>query len=92
MIYCDKCRSEQHTTVTRKPEIFYVLGKRVETKSLIRICCNCGEELFDEKLDTDNLDKVYRKYEKIYGNRQQIEKTKLPSTEVGGGKHKCLST
>lgn len=60
--YCDFCQCEQETQVISKKESFPVRGEEIETISEIRVCAVCGQELFDEELDTTNLDRVYEAY------------------------------
>ena len=60
--YCDICQCEQETQVDNKRETFSVRGEEIETVSDIRICSICRNELFDEELDTKNLERVYQAY------------------------------
>ena len=59
-LYCDVCGSFE-TTITKKNETIEVRGKEVEIEAEVRVC-SCGNELFDEELERDNLSKAYAEY------------------------------
>ncbi len=60
--YCDFCYCEQETQMISKKELLPVRGEEIATVSDIRVCSICGNELFDEELDTTNLERVYQAY------------------------------
>jgi putative zinc finger/helix-turn-helix YgiT family protein len=64
-LYALKCQcGENESSVRVKKETMPVRGENIEIESNIRVCNNCGEELFDEKLEEDNLSRAYEEYRK----------------------------
>lgn len=59
---CSSCGAEENSIILKK-ETIPVRGENIETESKVRIC-KCGEELFDEVLDSENLNKAYEEYRK----------------------------
>lgn len=63
--YCEKCNKEVETKIVTKRETYTVHGsKPIQVDAKVCTCKECGEELFDEKLDNDTLLKVFDKYRK----------------------------
>lgn len=67
MRYCDQCQTEKDVKVVSKPEIFTIKGEKIEVVSDVLVCSECGEELFDEQLDTANLNRAYESYRRLNG-------------------------
>ena len=64
-LYALKCQcGEIESSVIVKKETIPVRGENIEIESNIRVCNNCGEELFDEELEEDNLSRAYEEYRK----------------------------
>ncbi|HVJ49292.1 type II TA system antitoxin MqsA family protein [Desulfitobacterium sp.] len=83
--YCDCCQSEQETQVISKRETLPVRGEEFETISDIRVCTICGEELFDEELDTANLERVYEAYRRKHNFLFAIEIKQIRES-IGSGR------
>jgi putative zinc finger/helix-turn-helix YgiT family protein len=65
--FCPVCNIEQETDVIEKEEISNVRGDEIKSLARIRVCCVCGEELFDEELEEENVKKVYDIYREKHG-------------------------
>lgn len=65
--FCPACNIEQETDVIEKEEISNVRGDEIKYLAKIRVCCVCGEELFDEELEEENIKKVYDIYREKHG-------------------------
>jgi len=63
-VYCDRCKKETEGIVKKKEEIFPVRGEKIKILSNVPVCKICGSEVFDEKLDEENLKLAYDKYRK----------------------------
>ena len=50
--------------IINKKEIYKVLGDDIEIETQVLICSNCGNELYDEELDSQTLLKEYNEYRK----------------------------
>lgn len=62
MNYCVNCGKEVKTRVIKKTEEFIVYGEPIEIEANVLVCEKCGNELFDEKLDEESLQKAYSAY------------------------------
>ena len=55
------------TYIIKKDETYDVKGEPVAVEANVRVCKKCNEEIFDMKLDTENLKRAYQKYKKAHG-------------------------
>ena len=62
MDYCEVCEKEVETKVITRKETFNVCGEDIEVNAQIMICADCGEELFNEELDSKTLVCAYNEY------------------------------
>lgn len=65
--------SHKKTTIIERQETYVVKGDEITIDAKIRKCENCNEEIFDIKLDTENLKRAYRKYKQKYNLMQAEE-------------------
>ncbi|AEE92464.1 putative zinc finger/helix-turn-helix protein,YgiT family [Tepidanaerobacter acetatoxydans Re1] len=65
--FCYVCGKEQDTKIITKEEVSIIRGEEIKSESHIRICSFCKEELFDEELDEENIQRTYDIYRKKYG-------------------------
>ena len=54
-MYCPKCQSEVATTVRNMTESYPVKGENIQVDAQVRVCSVCGEALWDDVLDSQNL-------------------------------------
>lgn len=64
MAYCEFCGKEVKTKIITKKETFNVREDAIEVDSQVMVCAECGEEMFNEKLDSATLMSAYNKYRK----------------------------
>lgn len=67
-LFCSNCYGYREYTVIEKKESYEIKGKIIDIEAKISLCEYCMEELFNEKLDEENIEKaysIYRKDEKI---------------------------
>lgn len=64
MKYCDACGKEVQVKTLTKREIFNVCGEDIEADVQVMVCADCGEEIFDEELDSATLIHAYNEYRK----------------------------
>ena len=62
MNYCEVCGREVETKIISRREIFNVCGEDVEVEAQVMVCTVCGEELFNEELDSATLINAYNEY------------------------------
>lgn len=62
--YCDACGKEVGTKIIISQETYNVCGEKITVNARVLVCAECGEELFDEKLDSATLIDAYNEYRK----------------------------
>ena len=62
MDYCEVCGREVETKIITRKEIFNVCGEDIEVDAQAMVCAECGEELFNEELDSATLINAYNEY------------------------------
>ena len=62
MEYCEVCGKEVKTEVVTRTETFTVYGEDISVDAEVKVCAECGEELFSEELDSGTLVRVYNEY------------------------------
>lgn len=62
MNYCDVCGKNVEAKIINKNEIYDVCGEKVEVAAEVMVCPICGEELFNEELDSATLIQAYNEY------------------------------
>lgn len=66
-MYCDICKKEVETHIQNLTDTFNVKGISITTTIKIRICNECGAEVWDEQLEAQNEKIVYDKYNELKG-------------------------
>ena len=64
MNYCEICGKEVETNIINRKETFNVCGETIEVEARVMVCENCGEDLFNEDLDSETLICAYNQYRK----------------------------
>lgn len=62
MDYCEVCGREVETKIITRKEVLNVCGEDIEVNALVMVCAECGEELFNEELDSATLINAYNEY------------------------------
>ena len=62
MDYCEVCEREVETKIITRKEVFNVCGEDIEIAAQVMVCAECGEELFNEELDSATLINAYNEY------------------------------
>lgn len=67
--YCNSsnCECERETTVVTRPASYTFKGETFEIVERVLICSECGEELYDEVLDTETMSKLADLYSERVG-------------------------
>lgn len=60
--YCSSCDKEQNTEVRTIEEAYSVRGENIKILADVRVCIQCNSPVFDEELDTNNIEKAYSIY------------------------------
>jgi len=64
MFMCENCGKTENDIIT-KEEFIPVRGEKIQVNSKVRVC-TCGNELFDDVLEEENLSRAYDLYRKKY--------------------------
>jgi putative zinc finger/helix-turn-helix YgiT family protein len=59
---CETCGPVGGTRVERREESYPVNGEDTTVSAHIRVCCQCGQDLFDRNLDSKNLQTAFDLY------------------------------
>lgn len=90
-MYCPKCDTDVRSTVREVLETYPVKGEDITIKARVRFCDICGEDIWDDELDSKNLLAAYAKYRKKHGLLQPDENTAETSVKtmsvLGDGVH-----
>lgn len=71
--YCPYCDELVVIRVVAKVETFQVKDVRIHRIPVnVATCTKCGEEIFDEVLDDENLKRAYRKYNETASEKDLI--------------------
>ena len=62
MDYCEVCEREVETKIITRNQVFNVCGEDIEIVAQVMVCAECGEELFNEELDSATLINAYNEY------------------------------
>lgn len=66
-LYCDCCDDFVSFNVIKKEEVYKVKDKEITVTSNIPFCNICGEKLYYEKLEKENLERAYKVYREEMG-------------------------
>lgn len=72
-MYCSKCNANVESTIKEVNEIYPVKGEDIEIIAKVRFCNSCGEDIWDDELDSQNLLNAYAKYRQKHGLLQPSE-------------------
>lgn len=72
-MYCPNCNSEVLTEVKSVSETYPVKGEEITVTAKVRCCNNCGQDLWDEELDGQNLLDAFAIYRQRHGLLQPDE-------------------
>ncbi len=72
-MYCPICDCEVETIVQTVSETYPVKGEDISIDAHVRFCAHCHEDLWDEKLDAQNLLDAYALFRKKHGLLQPQE-------------------
>lgn len=61
---CINCNKEVETKVKETEMELVVKGQSIRLKTKVRVCAECGEEIFDEQLESETLRKFYDEYKR----------------------------
>lgn len=72
-MYCPKCEADVTTVVREVQETYPVKGEDIIIVAKVRFCKDCGEDIWDNELDSQNLLSAYAAYRKKHGLLQPSE-------------------
>lgn len=72
-MYCPNCNSEVLTEIKTVSETYPVKGEEITVTAKVRCCKNCGQDIWDEELDGQNLLDAFAIYRQRHGLLQPEE-------------------
>lgn len=73
-IYCPKCDKLVQFDVKKCSEMYDVRKKKkIRITADVAHCRECGEKIFHELYDEENLRRVYRKYNELVSEEDRID-------------------
>ena len=72
-MYCPNCDSEVKSTVRAISETYPVKGEDITIDAHVRFCDCCGNDLWDEQLDAQNLLDAFAEYRKKHNLMQPAD-------------------
>ena len=58
MDFCEVCYKKVNTKIVKQKETYKVHGEPIEVIADVKVCAECGEELFCEELDEKTVETV----------------------------------
>ena len=65
--YCPYCDEPVTAELVNETETLPVLGVPITYEATLAVCPKCGEVIGDSRIEGENLDRAYNKYEEIMG-------------------------
>ncbi len=66
-MYCPNCAEDCPTKIEEREETYPVKREDTTITAKIRVCKICGSEIFDERLDSQNIVNAFAKYREKHG-------------------------
>lgn len=60
-----ECKHEK-TVIIEKEETYPVKGESITVTANVRVCVDCGQEIFDYDLDNENIKRAFREYKRCH--------------------------
>lgn len=77
LLFCPNCKKECSYSVKQEEETYPVKGEDITILADISYCANCGEQIWNEQMDEQNLLKAYDFYRK---NHNLLSSTEIRAT------------
>ena len=72
-LYCPSCGEEKDFIIKNEKEAYPVKNELTEIEARITYCRHCGDQIWNDELDPENLQAAYRKYRTDHGLLQPEE-------------------
>lgn len=66
-MYCLKCGEEREIEIKQEVESYPVKNEKIEVSAQVTYCKHCGEQIWNEELDDNNLKEAYKIYRVKHG-------------------------
>lgn len=76
-MYCPTCEMKKEIEILKEKEIYPVKNEPTEVVAEVTYCTHCREQIWNEEVDTKNLEKAYRKYRDTNGLLQPEDIKKI---------------
>lgn len=88
LCFCEYCQKMVETDVVTRQETYTVREDHIQVNAKVRQCCYCSHDVWDDKLDTQTLIKMYDTYREKHKMvtrakiAQAVESSGLSAEEV----------
>lgn len=65
--YCPCCKDNVESSVRTIGETYPVKGEGITIDAQVRFCDRCGNDIWDDELDPQNLERAYSIYRQKHG-------------------------
>lgn len=66
-MYCPECKCEREVEIRNEKEVYPVKGEDTEIDAKVTYCKFCGEQIWNDEVNNDNLIRALNKYRKNHG-------------------------
>lgn len=76
-MYCPKCQKEREFEIREENESYPIRNETIRIIAKITYCKHCGEQIWNDQLDDENLKTAYRKFRMSHSLLQPEEIKKI---------------
>jgi YgiT-type zinc finger domain-containing protein len=80
------CKHKNFTVIQRE-ETYPVLGENTTIIANVKVCDDCGEDVFDFELDEENLKRAFKKYKRNHALMTAEEICALRKNTISAKEH-----
>lgn len=66
-MFCMSCGEEREVEIREEKEAYPVKNEPTEINAQVTYCKHCGEQIWNEELDEENLKEAYKQYRIVHG-------------------------
>jgi len=67
IVFCPSCNADRDASIRQMEESYPVKGDTITITANVMVCGVCGEAIYDDELDSENLQRAYAKYREKHG-------------------------
>lgn len=67
IVFCPSCNADRDASIRQMEESYPVKGDTITITANVMVCGVCGETIYDDELDSENVQRAYAKYREKHG-------------------------